>query len=981
MNPDFLEKLDLVRARALLDSELTGTPERIGRYEIERVLGAGATGIVYLASDPALGRRVVLKVLAPTLGADEAAVARFETEARIASGLDHPRITTVHDVGRDGAGLVYIAMAWREGRTLRERLAEGLLPVEEALRLAAEVAEGLGAAHAAGVVHRDVKPENILITARGACLLDFGIATLAGDGPRDTSGTPAYMSPEQAEGRPVDARSDLWALAAVLYEMLTGRRPITSETPPAPPSSLRPEVAPDLDALVLALLARDPASRPASAAEVRRRIEALTTARPATRSYARSGLMLAVLATLVALGVWAARARTSTVSGVDANLVAVAPFDALGDSLEPWREGLADLLSRDFDGAGPLRSVSPSMALPRWVGRSDQASAERYGRELGAGLVIFGTVVRVGADSVLLRASVLDRGRGVVRRDLEVAGEQARMGRLADSLALALLGAMGQERQITSSGEVPMGARSLPALKAFLQAEQLYRRREWDSAAAYYNTAATLDTTFGLALARLATVLDWGVPSGERYAPSIAYLRRAVALGYGPSLRERLQRTADSLGLIMLGRQDPDRLIAADTATRHRYYDLVRRYPEDPVLWTALGEIEYHPFGSGGRDFASARHSFGQAIALDSGFTPAYEHAMGLALWAGDTALARQLARAYLAHARSSSAPASAALTLLLMDREGDRRATDSAIAASSGNTLAWVGIDALQWWPDSAESVVRIMEALAEGRHDRAKPITGFDPAAFPVWHAFALASRGHLARAAEVEGIGLHQAMRGIAAMRDPFLDLALLGLLPDTLVARTFARGFGSDTAWSMGGGWPPQRHLLGLPWWYARGDTVSIARFGRRAADVAQHSDSGRAVLRGRYLAPAATAWLTLARGDTAAAIAAFRGLNLLLCSVGDCHFEQVKLAELLAQRGEDSAAAALLDRWGDVRGPTPSAVRARLLRGQLAERMGDRETALRCYRFVADLWRNADPLLRPDAERARANFARLTAKGS
>ncbi len=977
MNPDFLERLDLARARALLDGELAGEPERIGRYVVERSLGAGASGIVYLATDPALGRPVVLKVLAPLLGADAEAVARFEAEARIASGLDHPRIAPVHDVGRDANGLVYIAMAYRDGVTLRERMHQRALTTVEAVTIAAEVAEGLAAAHAAGVVHRDVKPENILLTARGACLLDFGIATLAGDTAWQGSGTPAYMSPEQAAGGPVDARSDLWALGAVLYEMLTGRRTSAEGGMPAAPSTLRRGVPARLDHLALSLLARAPGDRPGSATEVRARLLGLASPRSGALAKVSALCVLAALA----LGAWALRRGGVPTSAPDATLVAVAPFEVLGPSLEGWREGIADLLSQDFDGAGSLRSVSPSLALPRWRGRADPASAEQFGRELGAGLVVFGSVVRVGTDSVVLRASVLDRARGAMRRDVEVAGVEPRIGRLTDSLALLLLDAMGRERPSGSPGVVLMGSRSLPALKAFLRGEQLYRMRAWDSAAASYFAAGTLDSTFGLAFDRLSTVLDWGVPTAGQYAGSRVYRMRAVELGYGPSQRERLQHTADSFQLLGLDRRDPQRLLRADSGMRQSYRDLVQRYPDDPVLWTKLGEQLFHPVGSGGRDAAGAQAAFARALALDSGFTPAYEHALGLALWAGDPAMARQLARASLARAQPGSEPATTRLALTMLERGGSSVAADSAIRAASGGTLLTAAIDPLQWWPDSAESAVRLMAALTDPEAPLAQPATLLNSSGQALWHAFALTFRGHLAAAARAGAGELQRShQRSLQDMRDPFIDLALLGALPDTLVARTFATALTTETPWNLSFGFPPPRELLGLPWWYQRGDTAAMEQFRRQAGVIASHSDSARGVLRGRYLAPAAAAWLALARADTAGAIVGFRGLPDVLCGVGDCHFEKVKLAELLASRGEDSSAAAILDRWGDARGPTATAVLARLLRGRIAERMGDRAGAARCYRLVLDAWRAADPALAAPVEAARAGLARVTGPG-
>jgi tetratricopeptide (TPR) repeat protein len=279
----FLESLD-GRAAALLHG-LEGEPEEgdlVGRYRIVRPLGQGGMGRVYLARDPALDRPVALKLLPPYLSGDPAANRRLVEEARAASALDHPHIATVYEIGEADDGRLFIAMAYYEGATLRERLREGPLPVAEAAAIAAAVAEGLAAAHARGIVHRDVKPENVILAPRGVRIVDFGVAKVAANAltrTGATSGTVAYMSPEQTSGGMVDHRTDLWALGVVLHEMLAGERPFRGDAhdaviygirnDEAPPlARLRPEVPPALSAVVERCLAKDPARRPASASEL-----------------------------------------------------------------------------------------------------------------------------------------------------------------------------------------------------------------------------------------------------------------------------------------------------------------------------------------------------------------------------------------------------------------------------------------------------------------------------------------------------------------------------------------------------------------------------------------------------------------------------------------------------------------------------------------------------------------------------------------
>jgi formylglycine-generating enzyme required for sulfatase activity len=317
--------------------------ETLGHFEITGKLGEGGMGVLYRARDTRLGRTVAIKLLRPEVVADPERTQRFLQEARAASALNHPNIVTVHDIGEDPERGTWIAMECLDGESLRQRLERGRLAVPEALRIAGEIARGLAAAHAAGIVHRDVKPANVMITESGLVkVLDFGLAKLvhpergATDSVAPTLsspaatrlgallGTPAYMSPEQAEGRPVDARSDVFSFGAVLYEMLTGKRPfegaselkllsaILRDTPPRV-RSLRPEVDPRVEKLVDRCLAKDPAARPPSAQALLPDLEACL-ARESRASAAgllrrpawMTGLVV-LLAALAGLGAWAWR--------------------------------------------------------------------------------------------------------------------------------------------------------------------------------------------------------------------------------------------------------------------------------------------------------------------------------------------------------------------------------------------------------------------------------------------------------------------------------------------------------------------------------------------------------------------------------------------------------------------------------------------------------------------------------------------------
>ena len=206
----------------------------LSHYKVLEKLGGGGMGVVYKALDSRLDRHVALKFLPPELTRDDDARERFVLEAKAASALDHPNICTVHDVDETPDGQLFIAMGYYEGKTLKKRIEQGPLPIEEALDIAVQVTHGLVKAHGAVIIHRDIKPANLIVTEDGLVkILGFGIAKLTGQTALTqtgiTLGTMAYMSPEQLAGADVDQRADLWALGIVLYEMLTGQRPFRGE--------------------------------------------------------------------------------------------------------------------------------------------------------------------------------------------------------------------------------------------------------------------------------------------------------------------------------------------------------------------------------------------------------------------------------------------------------------------------------------------------------------------------------------------------------------------------------------------------------------------------------------------------------------------------------------------------------------------------------------------------------------------------------
>jgi serine/threonine protein kinase len=318
------------------------TGVRLGPYEILSALGAGGMGEVYRAHDTRLNRTVAIKMLPEEIANEAELRARFEREARAVAALDHPNICALYDVG-NADGTPFLVMQHLDGETLSDRLARGPLPLQQTLTIAIELADALDRAHRAGVVHRDLKPANVMLTRSGAKLLDFGLAKLREAAepismssltrlaaPGTTSqgtilGTVHYMAPEQVEGKEVDARSDIFAFGAVLYEMITGKRPFAGGTPasvigailkdePPPVSRLQPLAPPALDHIVGTCLAKDPDERWQSAGDIKHELSWVASTPPATGAGRRTSRRPAlVVGWLLAAALLGAAASTTMV--------------------------------------------------------------------------------------------------------------------------------------------------------------------------------------------------------------------------------------------------------------------------------------------------------------------------------------------------------------------------------------------------------------------------------------------------------------------------------------------------------------------------------------------------------------------------------------------------------------------------------------------------------------------------------------------
>ncbi len=923
-----------------------------GRYTVERELGRGGMATVFLAEDVRHKRLVAIKVLTPDIGRLVGS-ARFLREIEIAARLTHPHILPVFDSG-DAGGLLYYVMPFVRGESVRHRLERGgPMPVAEAVRIAREVADALDYAHRHGYVHRDIKPENVLLEEGHAFVADFGVARAlaAGGDPRLTEvgfaiGTPYYMSPEQAAGdAAVDGRADLYALGCVLYEMLAGKPVFEGTTAqalarqhlvdtPRRLRTLRQDVPPSVEQVVERALAKTPGDRWTSGAEIAAALEsgdvpAFRGGRRLRRRWILAGAALLLAAAAVVV------TALQRKPALDRDLVAVAPFDVLAPDLQLWREGLVDIVARNLDGAGSLRVVAPTIAVRRWEGRADAPAARQLGRRTRAGLAVFGTVVSTGSDSVRLTATLYDVVAQRPITDLVVRDVADRMDRIADSLSLGLLRELARTRQIGEVRLASVGSGSLPALRAFLRAEQFYRRTDWDSAIAYYVRAIASDSTFALPWWRIGSALGWqrsGLDSVSRQ-----YHLRAGALNHGLAPRDSLLVAADSLAAVLYAGFAVPGVWARAGRLFAVLDEAARRYPEDPEVWYYVGEGGYH-FANLSRAPIPDRDvlgAFERAIALDSAFGPAYIHPVQLALTLEGAAAAVRYAEAYLAlEPKDVNAAGIRLVRDLLRGGSAAAAALDRATPAELFHAAG-----AVAGASDTTEIGVRIARAL----HARGEPA---DSLGNRYRLAFALAARGRLR-----EALPLTQGNQWQA-------EVVAQGALPADSADRRFAGWLATDTLQAvlarleaLARGAPPRRpDLAALP----------------------------RAVLLPPLEAAIANTRIALAfaRGDTAAAVAA------ILAQPDTARPPSVAMqlfhAQVLAASGRFEEAAARLDRqrlccmaiWA---GPWA------LERGRVNERLGRRDVAMDAYRYVVEVWAKADPALQPYVAEAREGLRRLTAE--
>ncbi|MEP6783895.1 MAG: serine/threonine-protein kinase, partial [Acidobacteriota bacterium] len=685
--------------------------ETISHYKILSRLGAGGMGVVYEAEDTRLGRKVAIKLLPDDANADGEAIQRFQREARVISNLNHPYICTLYDIGTHDpstgsgqGGKQFMVMELLDGQSLKDRIARGALPIDDVIELGAQMADALDAAHAQGVVHRDIKPANLFITRRGSIkVLDFGVAKLSESGRSDpgatiggsdqltslgtTIGTVSYMSPEQARGQEIDARSDVFSAGVVLYEMASGQLPFQGATvatifeslltkPVTPLSAVKPGIPAELDRIILKALEKDREMRYQGAAEMRADLKRLKRSTdsgvvaaqlPAAkkagwRKPVFIGALLLTIA-LVAAFFFYRSASTPALTQKD-TVVLSAVVNRTGDTM--FDDTLGEALGLQLRQS-PFLSLVPEQEVQATLRMMEREPMTPITGEVGlevcqrtgAKALLGGTIAMLGSSYVLtLNAQDCVGGRVLAEEQEQVASKEAvltAMGTAVSAFRIKLGESLASIQRYDAKIE-EASTPSLEALKAYSQGSRTRRTTGDFDSVPFFLRAIELDPEFALAYARLGTVYsNLGQAEESKKMTTRAYELRDkvseverfyIVARYFTTAEPDTQKALDTYK-VWLATYPNDYIALSNSALLHKQMgdrtEAIRKLelatkaaPDQPLAWTNLGQT-YFEMG----DYADAKRVIETAIKLQDS-TSARVAMYQVAMLMGDQPLADQ---------------------------------------------------------------------------------------------------------------------------------------------------------------------------------------------------------------------------------------------------------------------------------------------------------------------------------------------------
>jgi tetratricopeptide (TPR) repeat protein/tRNA A-37 threonylcarbamoyl transferase component Bud32 len=1007
----------------------------IGHYRLREKIGEGGMGVVWKAEDTRLGRQVAIKFLPPTLVRDPERRERFRREARSAAALSHPNIAVIHEIG-EHEGSLFFVMELIQGTSLGDRIRKGPLPLRELADLAVPVAEALDHAHRQGIVHRDLKPDNVMVTPeRKVKLLDFGLAkpllgapgggegrsvaeTVSADLTLEgtLAGTFSYMSPELAQGRPVDARSDLFAFGILLYEMAAGVRPfrggtwastlakILEENPP-PLREHRPGVPAELERIVERCLRKQPEERYATAAELLVDLgefaQSLSAGRVVERRRAiprgfRAGAFWTLGAVLAGILIWAGYARfaaragrapapavPSTPGAATSHSVAIAvlPFAVHGaGQFDYLGKGIVNLLGAALDGAGPVRSVDARAILGavqrERIGITDPDTAGALARRLGASLFVLGDIVEAGG-RLRVQAAVYETGddpRLIARAEAE--GMPGDVFGMVDTLAARILAAQpgGPSARVARVAAVTTG--SIEALKAYLEGEAEFRAGRFTSAAEAFQRAVEADPSFALAYYRLSIATEWGLTGGR----SRGAAEKAVQHSHRLSRHDRL-----ILEAMLTWRR------GHAVEAERLYRTVVGSYPDDVEAWFELGEVLFHAGPFRGRSFTESREAFERVLVFEPDHVPSLLHLIRIAAFEtkheemveranrvlrlnpeGERALE---ARGMMAYALGDVA----AQRRLL---EEARRVPDAPLTVSANSVVLHCG--------DIRGSADLVRESTNLGRAPETR-LVGHTRLA----HLEAMQGRFSTLRA-EMEKVERLNAAWGLEYRAWfallPFREVPVPEI--ETLQAEirrwnpeTVPPSMSENTWVVVHEGLHPliRLYLMGIAEIRLRRVDQALAH----ASALETRPVPEAAASFGKSLGRSLRAQAALARGKTDEALRLLdqpsRGVHYLQATASPFFSlpnDRYLLAGLLTGAGRAEEAIGLYGSFAETSfHELPFVVPALLRRAEILESLGRGAEAAADLRRALDLWRDCDADLAPLAEEARGRLARLEGKSA